>query len=132
MKRIFVCMFCLSVVGSVCAQCLSYPCNVLLRPKKLVEDLQPPIQPTSVDDDDNNVSFAAVVTASGLEVTAVDNVGMVQLVVVNRLNGVVYNQMHTMNAADVVVIPTSTWSHGYYTINIYYGDMQLTGDFVME
>ena len=77
---------------------VSVQCTI--APQKVGEDLQPPIQPTSVDDDDNNVSFAAVVTASGLEVTAVDNVGMVQLVVVNRLNGVVYNQMHTMNAAN--------------------------------
>lgn len=77
--------------------------------------------------------FEAYQTAEQIDVTALTDIGTVQLVVVNRLTGIVYNETHTMGTDAVVSVATYAWASGYYTIHIYYGDNNLlSGDFILE
>lgn len=77
--------------------------------------------------------FEAYQTAEQIDVTALTDMGTVQLVVVNRLTGIVYNETHTMGTDAVVSVATYAWASGYYTIHIYYGDNNLlSGDFMLE
>ena len=77
--------------------------------------------------------FEAYQTAEQIDVTALTDMGSVQLVVVNRLTGIVYNETHTMGTDAVVSVATYAWASGYYTIHIYYGDNNLlSGDFILE
>ncbi|NCA80838.1 MAG: DUF3244 domain-containing protein [Sphingobacteriia bacterium] len=127
MKKIFsFSIVFLLLAGGMFAQTV-LPQEIILK-RNLIGDVKPPIPKSVVP-----VPFEATYSASQLTVTALETVGSVQIVVINRNTGAIqYNQMQTFVANDVITISTYNWSSAYYTINIYYGNTVLSGSFLLE
>lgn len=102
--------------------------NKLILERALVDDPNPPIVPKG----STSSPFSVTYSSAQIEISALNDLGLVQLVVINRLTGSVYNQPHTMVSSDVIVIPTSNWSRGYYTLTANYDGHYFTGDFFLD
>lgn len=96
--------------------------------KKIVDEPNPPIVPKCSAPTLFNVTYSS----TQVEISALNDMGLVQLIVINRLTGCVYNQTHNMASSDVIVIPTSNWSRGYYTLTANYNGHYFTGDFFLD
>jgi len=102
--------------------------NRLILERTLVDDPNPPIVPKCSASSPFNVTYSS----AQVEISALNDLGLVQLVVINRLTGSVYNQTHNMVSSDVIVIPTASWNRGYYTLTANYDGHYFTGDFFLD
>lgn len=96
--------------------------------KKIVDEPNPPIVPKCYTPTLFNVTYSS----TQVEISALNDMGLVQLVVINRLTGSVYNQTHNMASSDVIVISTASWNRGYYTLMANYDGHSFTGDFFLD
>ncbi len=78
--------------------------------------IEPGIRPLSTNNE--LLPFEAEQTENEVVVTAMENVGDIQVVIVNAMGVVMYNTMEHVMADDMIRIPVSGWQKGEYMLYI--------------
>ena len=91
--------------------------------------VQPEINPFSTDNE--LLPFEAEQTEKEVIITAMENVGDVQVVIVNAMSMVVYNTIEHVAADDVIRISTIGWQKGEYMLYIIRDNDAIGGDFMI-
>ena len=89
--------------------------------------IEPGINPFSTDG--KLLSFGAEQTKNEVIVTAMENVGDIQVVIVNAMGMVVYNTIEHVAADDVIRISTIGWQKGEYMLYIIRDNDAIGGEF---
>lgn len=89
--------------------------------------IEPGIRPLSTDNE--LLSFEAEQTENEVVVTATENVGDVQVVIVNAMSMVVYSTIERVAADDVIRISTIGWQQGEYMLYIIRDNDAIGGEF---
>ena len=91
--------------------------------------IEPGINPFSTDG--KLLSFGAEQTKNEVIVTAMENVGDIQVVIVNAMGMVVYNTIEHVAADDVIRISTIGWQKGEFMLYIIRDNDAIGGDFMI-
>ena len=89
--------------------------------------VQPGINPFSADD--KLLAFEAEQIENEAVVTALENVGEIQVVIVNAMGVVMHNTIEHVAADDVIRIPVSGWQRGEYMLYIIRDNAAISGEF---
>lgn len=88
---------------------------------------RPEIKPLS--NDGKWIHFEAEQTENEVAVTATENVGNVQVVIINAIGMPVYNAIEHIAADDVIRISTIGWQQGKYMLYIIRDNDAIGGEF---
>lgn len=89
--------------------------------------IEPGINPFSTDG--KLLSFGAEQTKNEVVVTAIENVGDIQVVIINAMGMVVYNTIERVAADDVIRISSMGWQKGEYMLYIIRDNDAIGGEF---
>lgn len=104
-----------------------YPIPPVDIPGLIVE---PGINPLSTDN--NLLPFEAEQTENEVIATAMENVGDIQVVIINAMGIVMYNTIERVAADDVIRISTIGWQKGEYMLYIIRDNDAIGGEFAMR
>ena len=104
----------------------------LLTIKNIIPGLivEPGINPLSTDN--NLLPFEAEQTENEVIATAMENVGDIQVVIINAMGIVMYNTIERVAADDVIRISTIGWQKGEYMLYIIRDNDAIGGEFAMR
>lgn len=91
--------------------------------------VQPEINPFSTDNE--LLPFEAEQTENEVIATAMENVGDIQVVIINAMGIVMYNTIERVAADDVIRISTIGWQKGEYMLYIIRDNDAIGGDFMI-
>jgi len=89
----------------------------------------PPTQPNGMT---MLIPVSATIDATELAIYFEESVGDATITVYDASSNVVYQEVVDTDASLEVIISTSTWLSGDYTLTITYGTTNLIGDFQIE